>query len=120
MHPGPERYADRFDLRTYTDDEPVGVFQRPDDQDAVWLPERLFHRLVAVGSGYDLHLLPLLGGPEPVVLNRQQIQNLRDELALVRAVLAVDPLVTANVTELDDYLLGTLGRPDATVTVEGN
>lgn len=63
---GHERYADRFDASTYADYEPVGVFTSTDDPNAVWLPERLFHRLVAVGRGYDLHLMPRLGGSEPV------------------------------------------------------
>lgn len=119
MHPGPERYADRFNARTYTHDEPVGVFQQADDPDGVWVAERLFYRLVDVARGYELHLLPLLGGREPVTLNRQQVENLRDELALLRALLTADPLVAASVTELDGYLARLLGRPDATVTVEG-
>ncbi len=56
MHPGPERYADRFNARTYTHDEPVGVFQQADDPDGVWVAERLFYRLVDVARGYELHL----------------------------------------------------------------
>jgi hypothetical protein len=49
----------------------------------------------------------------------QHVENLREELALLRALLAADPLVAASVTEFDVYLARLLGRPDATVTVEG-
>ncbi len=94
MSVGPGRYSDRFQASTYVDDEPVGVFTEVDDPEGIWVPERLFGRLTAVARAYDLHLLPMLGGHEPVTLNRQQVQTVLDELDLVRAIVAGDALAT--------------------------
>jgi hypothetical protein len=114
------RYKDRFDASAYADDEPVGVFVHADDPDAVWVPERLFWRLVFVGRAYSLHLLPLLGGHESVTLNRAQVENLLDEVAFVAALLSADPLVAEQATRLDQYLRQVLAaHPDEAVTVEG-
>lgn len=114
------RYADRFEAGTYVDDPPVGVFVQQDDPEAVWVPERLFARLACVARGYSLHLLPLLGGHEPVTLNKQQVVNLLDELAFVAEVVPGDVLVTEQVSKLRRYLLRALtGVPELTVTVEG-
>lgn len=115
------RYDVRFDASEYAEDEPVGVFAHPDDPDAVWVPERLFWRLVFVARGYSLHTLPLLGGPEPVVLNALQVESLLDEVAFVAALLDDDPLVVDLATRLNAYLRRVLAAgPDATVTIEGN
>lgn len=114
------RYADRFDAATYAGDEPVGVFVSEDDPDAVWVPERLFERLSFVGRAYSLHLLPLLGGHEPVTLQCAQIENLLDEVAFVATLLDADPLVTEQAGRLDLYLRRVLSSgPHAVVTVEG-
>lgn len=113
-------YEDRFDPSVYAGDEPVGVFVRHDDPDAVWVPERLFWRLVFVGRAYSLHLLPLLGGHDPVTLNRAQVENLLDEVAFVADLLSADPLVAAHATRLNSYLRRVIATsPEAVVTVEG-
>jgi hypothetical protein len=113
------RYADRFAASAYADDEPVGVFVSEDDLDAVWVPERLFFRLKAVAEGYELHLLPLLGGREPMTLNADQMHNLLDELDFLRALLTADQLIAEQVERLSLYLSALLRHPGASVTVEG-
>jgi hypothetical protein len=116
------QYEDRFDANRYAQDEPVGVFVGADDPDAVWVPERLFHRLVAVAQCYELHLLLLLGGADPVQLNRQQIEVLLEELAHVAECLPNDQLVREQASRLGRYLRSVLARPDSisiSVTVAG-
>jgi len=114
------RYADRFNAAAYADDEPVAFFVADDDPDALWVPERLFQRFVYVARAYSLHLLPLLGGHEPVTLQRAQIETLLDEVGFVGALLATDPLVAAQATRLHGYLRDALtSGPDVAVTVEG-
>lgn len=76
------RYADRLYAATYEDDPPVGVY-RDDPNGGVWVPERLFLRITSVARGYSMHLLPLLGGPEPVELTPPMIEEFLDEVAFV-------------------------------------
>lgn len=95
--------ADRFDAQTYADDEPVRVF-RPDrygsDDEGVWIPERLWHRLRNIGAAYQLHLLPLLDGTEdPVFLNSVQVERLLQELRFVGSTVD-DPLLRGLVSSL--------------------
>lgn len=94
---------DRLQAETYADDEPVHVF-RPDqygpNEDGAWIPERIWHRLRALGSAYELHLLPLLDGTtDPVFLNPAQAEQFLDELRFVGE-LVDDPLVEAQVRAL--------------------
>jgi hypothetical protein len=77
----PDRFADRLDAATYEHDEVVGLFGAdPTEDDSLWLSERLFRRLTAVASAYELHTLPMLGGLAPVRLNQQGCHSLLDEL----------------------------------------
>ena len=55
----------------------------PDEEDSLWIPERLFGRLTQVASAYELHTLPMLGGMDPVQLNRARCEALLDEVAFV-------------------------------------
>jgi hypothetical protein len=115
------RFEDRFDASTYADDEPVGIFQHPGDADALWVPEQLLWRLVFVARAYSLHMLPLLGGPEPVTLNRLQMENLLDEVAFIGDLLRADPLLSDLTSRMGRYLrhiLSTSSEP--AVTIEGN
>ncbi len=92
------RYDDRFDPRRYADDPPVRVFlvEGVGVDDEFWLPERLWARIVAIASAYELHLLPVLGwSDEPRFLNAQQSLGLLDELEFVAA-------------QVDDGLLDTV------------
>lgn len=116
------RYEDRFQTSKYAEDEPVGVFVHADDPDAMWVPERLFSRLVLTARAYELHILPLLGGPERVRLNATQVtQNLLDEIAFVVHMLRDDPLVAEQGARLDQYLREVFAsNPLAVVTVEGS
>jgi hypothetical protein len=76
----PDRFADRL-AATYEHDEGVGLFEAdPTEHDSVWLSERLFRRLTAVASAYELHTLPMLGGSALVRLNQQGCHSLLDEL----------------------------------------
>jgi hypothetical protein len=79
-----DRFAERLDPASYSDDPGVGVYETdPDDADSLWISERLFGRLTLVGSAYELHMLPLLGGTDPVRLNRARCEALLDEVAFV-------------------------------------
>ena len=98
-----DRFTDRFDGRTYADNEPVRLF-RPDrhrsDDEAVWVPETLWHRIRHIGAAYDLHLLPLLDGTvDPVFLNPQQVEQLFRELRFVSATID-DPLLDDQISAL--------------------
>lgn len=118
----PERFADRLDAATYEHDEVVGVFEDdPGDAGSLWLSERLFRRLTEVASAYELHTLPMLGGPDPVRLNQQRCQSLLDELAFVAARLD-DPLATTTAQAIQDYVAVRVRRPgwSGEVTFEGN
>jgi hypothetical protein len=117
----PDRFLDRLDAATYTDDPAVGVFEAdPGEADAVWLPERLFARLVRIAPAYELHTLPMLGG-EAVRLNRLQCEDLLDEVAFV-AERVNDPLAVEAAQALTDYVAVRMRRPawSGVVTFEGN
>ena len=115
------RFADRLDPVTFADDPVVGVYEGgPDDGDALWISERLFGRFTLVASAYELHALPLLGGTDPVPLNRATYESLLDEIAFVAERLD-DPLVTQVAQTLSDYLASRTQNPvwGGVITVEG-
>ncbi|QTE31096.1 hypothetical protein [Pengzhenrongella sicca] len=118
-----DRFADRLDPATYAeDDEVVGVFESdPSDQDALWLSARLFRRLTGVALAYELHSLPMLGGLDPVRLNRARCESLLDEIAFVAERLD-DPLAAAMAQSITDYLAVRTRRAawDGTVMFEGD
>jgi len=119
----PDRFADRLDAATYEhDDDVVGVFE-PDsgDEDSLWLSARLFGRLTAVASAYELHTLPMVGGSEPVQLNRHRCESLLDELTFVAERLD-DPLAVSTAQAITDYVAARVRRPgwDGFVTFEGD
>lgn len=100
----------------------VGVYEAdPDEDDALWISERLFGRLAYVASAYELHTLPMLGGTDPVPLNRKRCEGLLDEVAFVAERLN-DPLAAEIAQSLTTYLTRRLWNPrwDAVVTFEGN
>ena len=116
-----DRFADRFDPAVYGDDPVVGVIERdPDEPDAQWLSERLFGRLTGVARAYELHTLPLLGGTEPVTLNRARCEALIDEVTFVAERLN-DALVTEIAQAIADFLAARIRQPfwDGGVTFEG-
>lgn len=83
------RFADRLESGTYGDDPLVGWFSADPPAEA-WVPERLVERLRLLGAAYELHLLPLLPGGEPIGLRGSQVTNLIEEIDWVAA-LADDP-----------------------------
>lgn len=83
------RFADRLETATYGDDPLVGWFSA-DPPAEVWVPERLVDRLRLLGAAYELHLLPLLPGCEPIDLRRPQVTHLIEEIDWVAA-LTDDP-----------------------------
>jgi hypothetical protein len=116
-----DRFADRLDPSTYAqDDEVVGVFEATrDDDDALWLSARLFRRLTQIAQAYELHSLPLLDDPEPVLLNRPRCEGVVEEIEFVAALLD-DPLAIELAQSLTDYLAARLRQPSwyESVTVE--
>jgi hypothetical protein len=116
-----DRFADRLNPDTYAhDDDGVAVFEAtPDEADALWLSARLFRRLTFIARGYELHALPLLDSPEPVVLNRPRCEAVVDEIEFVATVLD-DRLTIELAQSLTDYLSERMRRPswDGTVTVD--
>ena len=118
-----DRFDDRLDPATYSDDDgTVGVFESdPSEGDSLWISERLFRRLTAVASGYELHTLPMLGGSVPVRLNGQRCQSLLDELAFVLERLN-DPIACTTAQSILDYIAIRVRRPswNGEVTFEGD
>jgi hypothetical protein len=86
----------------------------------VWLSVRLFRRLTSTASGYELHVLPPLGGREPVRLMKPQVEALLDEVVFVGDRLN-DKVARTTAGTLIDYLVTQLGHgdPELVVTVEG-
>ncbi|GAB4062539.1 hypothetical protein GCM10028777_02610 [Angustibacter speluncae] len=116
------RFSDRLDPRSYEKDLMVGVYEaEPDEEDSVWISERLFRRLTQVASAYELHTLPMLGGTDPVPLNRVRCEDLLDEVAFVAERLN-DPLAVEVAQLLTNYLTRRTWNPrwDGSVTFEGN
>lgn len=118
-----DRFADRLNSATYNDDDgTVGVFEAdPGEDDSLWISERLFLRLTAVASGYELHTLPMLGGTDPVRLNRQRCQSLLDELSFVAERLN-DPIASSTAQAIQDYIAVRVRCPlwNGEVTFEGD
>jgi hypothetical protein len=116
-----DRFSDRLDAETFSDGPVVGVFEsNPSEQDALWLSERLFGRLVLVAKAYELHTLPLLGGTDPVRLGRAQCQSLLDELTFVADRLN-DPLAVDAAQSISNYVYRRAHRAgqEVRVTFEG-
>lgn len=116
------RFSDRLDAASYADDPEVGVYESdPSEDDSLWISERLFERLTRVASAYELHTLPMLGGTEPVRLNRVRCEGLLDEVAFVAERLN-DPLAADVAQSLTTYLTRRTWNPrwDAVVTFAGN
>jgi hypothetical protein len=94
-------FADRLNSDSYADDPLVGVFAYDfTDPTEIWVPERLWARLVAIGAAYQLHYLPLLdGSPESRTLDATQANALVEELDFIRS-LTVDPLLESTAAEV--------------------
>ena len=111
-------YGDRLDPATYVDD-PIVVVYRAEPAGGLDVPERVFWRLTHVAMAYQLHLLPLLGGSDPVPLNKQMIQMLIDELNFIADRLN-DPVAEIWIPRILEAAQSALWqRGDAQLTIEG-
>jgi len=116
-----DRFTDRLDPTTFADDPVVGGYEQgPDDDDALWVSERLFARLTAVAAGYELHTLPMLGQSDPVALNRARCTSLLTEVTFVAERLN-DPLIQEIAQVLQHYITRRTNNPlwDGSITIEG-
>ena len=114
-----DNYADRLDVSRYTNDPIVALYQDT-PADSFDVPERVFWRLVYAAKAYELHLLPLLGGVEPVSLSAPMIQTLLSELRFVGERLN-DPVTDHWVSRLLPVVQAALWtRGDARLIVEGD
>lgn len=80
------QYADRFDVASYSEDEPVRLWLIAGSgaDDELVVAETIWHRLRLVGAAYSLHLLPLLdGSTDPVLLGGEQARTLAAEVDFV-------------------------------------
>lgn len=121
----PERagspFADRFRAETYGRDETVDIGLAPAGGAPDWqtkLPERLFGRLRALASGYELHLLPLLDAVDETRLNALQCAVLADECDLLSRVVN-DPLLQQALGELQRLARRCAARPGLELVVDG-
>lgn len=79
--------TERLKWELYRDDEPVGIGARGTEPDGwVYVPERLFARLVALGQAYELHLLPVIEVYGETTLTSAQCATLGEELLFLRQV----------------------------------
>lgn len=86
-----ERFVDRLRAATYEHDPLTGVFG-DDPDEGVWVPERLFHRLVHVAKGYELHVLSNLEADD-TLLSRPLVQEFLGEVTFVAERLDDDMLI---------------------------
>ncbi|TMD23073.1 MAG: hypothetical protein E6I99_08280 [Chloroflexi bacterium] len=92
-------YADRFSAETYAKDEPVGAgvsSEVPDGTSthSLWIPERIFDRMLFLAKAYELHVLPALDPYGKNELTPLQAETLIDELAFVGDIVKDDLLAS--------------------------
>lgn len=112
------RFDDRLDPARYENDPMFGVGlgnETPGD-DAVWVPERIIDRLVAVGRAYELHFVPMIADAAAVYLNAVQAAGLSEELEFIMG-LVDDPLLVEQAQRIAP-LVSRGVRQDVGVTFE--
>ena len=110
------RFGDRVSPATYEDDVTTGVHDG-DPDGGVWVPERLFLRLVHLAEAYDLHVTSRLG-MGTVVLSRPLARSFLDEVAFVGERID-DPALLPWLQRIADYGGHVLrGRGDVRITVD--
>jgi hypothetical protein len=95
------RFADRLEPATFSDDPPIGAGASDDYTDWVYLPERLFYRMLDLGRAYDLHILPSLHLYDRNELDRDRTASLIEELEFLADVVN-DRALTGAITVLRD------------------
>jgi len=93
------RYEDRFSAETYAKDEPIGAGLSSEVPDgtytySLWIPERLFDRVLYLAKAYELHVLPVLDPYGKNELTPLQAETLIDELTFIADVVKDDLLAT--------------------------
>lgn len=114
------RFRDRLDADYYQDDPVFGIGlgdSTPGDADAIWVPERIMERIVALGRAYELHYLPMVVAGEATYLNATQAEGMEEELAFV-VDRVDDPLVHEHGRRIADFVARG-AREGAGVTFEG-
>jgi len=108
-----DRFADRFDVSRYADEEPFGIgLATQNIEDWLFVPQPLLGRVLAVARAYDLHYLGQVVSEQGVTeFNPTQCYGVLDELAFVRHVLN-DPLVDAIVAEVESRVAACARSPN--------
>jgi hypothetical protein len=116
----PQRYA-RFDSASYADDPPVGVAIVDDSTEewVAWIPERLWQRILNLGSAYRLHVLGLLEGQERLELSPPQIESLLEELQFLAGTVN-DDLIRGHLEALRAAATRVIGEPALVVAGDQN
>src|SRR5688572_11294151 len=84
-----DRYRNRFVESTYDDGAPcvIGLIDMElVEKSSVPIYERLLSRLINIGLAYDLHIIPLFDVYNDTFFNKQQCENLLEELEFVEQV----------------------------------
>jgi len=93
----------RLDPATYSKDEPVGVAAVPKEElpgpvrNERWqyIPERMWNRILQLGSAYELHFAAVLEPVVDTVLDPTQCETVDEELRFLAAILNDDALKSA-------------------------
>jgi hypothetical protein len=101
------KFADRLDPATFADDEVVGValcdrdIPSVDLPESAWvfIPERLFNRLLLLGRAYSLHFAELVDAQAESSLNSTQCEGAAEELHFLEQVVG-DAALTGTLKEL--------------------
>lgn len=89
--------------KTYRDDETVGIAAAPANIPFEAIPElewrfvseRLFARLLLVGSAYSMHFADLLDGERDAKLNADQCERVIEEVLMLREIIGDEALAIA-------------------------
>jgi hypothetical protein len=93
----------RLDPATYSEDEPVGIAAVPKEElpgplpNERWryIPERIWNRILLLGSAYELHFAAVLEPVVDAVLDPTQCETVDEELRFLAAILNDDALKSA-------------------------
>lgn len=124
-----DEYRDRFDSKMYEDEEPVAVGYgapgTPDEwwndieDDIAWIPEPIFTRAQAIGSAYNLHLMPIINIYGRTELNQSQAETLLKELSFIKKV-TNDPLLGEWLEKAQENVLRVVrSAKEMVVIIEG-
>lgn len=118
------RFSERLDPATYADDEMVefavvrsaGVPAPIDLTQSSQVSERLWHRIMALGTAYALHFPTIIDPTVDTVLNPAQCESLSEELEFLRSLLR-DPAAERILATIAALALQVRNRKDLTLVV---